>query len=98
MENFLLESFSAASIVLGLTQVTKMVGVPSRFAPVASLVLGIGVSYLYGWETWQSGILMGIYYGLSASGLYSQAKAVSGGDTPDTIIVVDDPQIPEDPE
>lgn len=60
--------------VIGLTQVVKDVGVPSRFAPVAAVLFGIlaGLAQLYAgqWQ-WIQAVVVGVAMGLSAVGLYS---------------------------
>lgn len=65
-------------VTLGLVQVVKGVGVPDRFAPIASIAFGIGLVALTG-AVWQVAIASGIVAGLSASGLWSGSKAVAQG-------------------
>lgn len=72
---------AAVPVVLGIVQAVKAAGLPSRFAPLASLALGIGLSFLVG-AFWREAILQGVIVGLSASGLWSGAKAVSGKTEP----------------
>lgn len=62
-------------VVLGVTQVFKTVGLPSRFAPLVSLVLGVLGASLLGSGFSGSDIIQGIVAGLSASGLWSGVKA-----------------------
>ena len=66
-------------IVVGLVQVCKVSGLPSRWAPLCSLVFGVGLAFLVQAMvvpvTLGMTILAGLIVGLSASGLYSQAKA-----------------------
>jgi len=61
-------------VITGLVQVTKGLGVTSKYAPLASIFLGIGLVALTG-VTWQVFIVQGIIAGLAASGLFSGAKA-----------------------
>lgn len=65
------------AIVVGLIQAIQLAfKLPSRFKPILSLALGIGLAFL-GVEGSVSNIIFsGIIIGLSASGLYSGAKAV----------------------
>ncbi len=64
-------------LVLGVTEVIKGVGLPSRFAPLCALILGVlGSVFLIGGEAINALILQGLIAGLSASGLWSSAKAV----------------------
>lgn len=76
----MVEQLVPIPIVAGLVEIIKTAGLPSRYAPIASLLVGVGVSYLFGWSEWQWGILNGVVYGLSASGLYSGVKAVATGE------------------
>lgn len=65
------------AVILGLVEVLKTLGLTEKFAPVASIVLGImgGVIYLYPQDL-KAGILMGLIMGLSASGAYSGTKTL----------------------
>jgi hypothetical protein len=69
-------------LIIGLVQVLKQTGLPDRFAPVASLGLGLafaGVQIATGAALEPfAALLTGIAYGLSASGLYSGGRAVVG--------------------
>lgn len=62
-------------IITGLVQVAKEVGLPSRFASLFSVLLGVvaGVTYLFPDDLWK-GIFVGITFGLAACGLYSGGK------------------------
>ena len=64
----------AVPITLGLVAIVKLAGLPSRFAPLASILIGVGLVALTG-VTWQAGIVQGIIVGLAASGLWSGSKA-----------------------
>ena len=65
-------------VILGLVQVVKSVGLPSKFAPLASLVIGVGLVALTG-ASWQADIVQGIIAGLAASGLWSGSKSTFEG-------------------
>lgn len=65
---------SAVPVVLALVAVVKSVGLSSRYAPIASILLGIGTTALTG-LTWQATIAQGFLVGLMASGLWSGSKA-----------------------
>lgn len=79
-------SQNVIAIVLALTPVTsgivqmfKMSGLPSRWAGIVSLFVGVGLfQLLNGGLTWQWSVLGGILVGLSASGLYSAGRATIG--------------------
>ena len=80
--NFESLSMAAAAVVpiiLALVQAFKMIGLPSKYSPIASIGLGVIVSFLFRSEldTMAHTILAGVIYGLSASGLYSGVKATT---------------------
>lgn len=62
-------------LIVGIVEVFKRAGVPKKFLPLISLILGIlvGVIYVTDFE-WKQGILVGAMLGLAASGLYSSSK------------------------
>lgn len=65
------------AIALGLSEVMKRVGVPTRFIPFVAIVVAfLGVWALGGWS-W-SNVIVGVAYGLMASGFWSGTKAVAG--------------------
>lgn len=65
--------------VLAIVEALKMAGLPSKFAPIVSIVLGMvmGMIFLSGTLVATAGV--GILIGLSASGLYSQGKTLLQG-------------------
>jgi hypothetical protein len=62
-------------VALGLVAAVKQIGLPSRFAPLASIAIGIGLVALTG-QAWQADVAQGIIIGLAASGLWSGSKAL----------------------
>jgi hypothetical protein len=65
--------------IVGLVQVAKDIGLPSRIAPAAAVVLGVlfGLAQLYATtETWIPAASLGIAFGLSACGLYDTARTL----------------------
>lgn len=72
-------------VIVGIVELLKILGVPKKLLPIASLILGVisGMIYLFP-EDPQAGILMGIIMGLSASGLYSGSKNILEKDNKDT--------------
>lgn len=67
-------------LLVGIVQVFKMAGLPDRFAPIASLLLGLFIAVLISFDGGEFGattVLTGLAYGLSASGLYSGYRAVT---------------------
>lgn len=66
---------AAIPVALGLVEVVKRLGISGKYAPVASILIGIGLVSLTG-VAWQAFIIQGIIVGLSASGLWSGTKSV----------------------
>jgi hypothetical protein len=66
-------------IILAIVQALKMIGMPNKYSPIASIGLGIIVGFIFRHETadLSQTILAGVTYGLSASGLYSGVKSTS---------------------
>ncbi len=64
-------------IVIGLVSLLKNY-IDAYYAPLASLVLGIGSSFLLPQATWQASLLVGVIVALSAAGLYSSGKTIAG--------------------
>ncbi len=62
------------AIVVGLTQVVKMVGLVDRLVPVFAVLCGIGVAFVANlggaWEV----VLQGIIVGLMSIGCYEVGK------------------------
>ena len=69
------------AVVIGLVEVAKRIGVPEKFAPVFSVILGLGLSFLgfVANPDLVSTIVGGIIIGLSAVGLYSGTKNIVEG-------------------
>ena len=62
---------------MGLVDVAKRAGLPSKYAPILSLGIGIALGIATSLDNLQKGIITGIAIGLSASGLYSGTKALT---------------------
>ncbi|MSU03199.1 hypothetical protein [Tissierella pigra] len=60
-------------LLIGILEVFKKVGLHERYIPVLSVVLGIGIG-LFGNGDMKTGLVQGIFIGLSAVGLYSGTK------------------------
>jgi hypothetical protein len=66
--------------VVGLVQVSKDLGLPTRAAPAAAVLFGVlaSLAQLYaGTWPWVQAVTLGVALGLSACGLYSGAKTVA---------------------
>lgn len=79
---YLFTPVAQVAIVIGLAEVAKRTGFPTRYIPLLDvglgLISGIGV---YGFALNQGiiqGVMLGIAIGLSACGLFSGIKNVSG--------------------
>lgn len=62
-------------VITGVVQAIKTAGLPSRFAPLASICLGVLACVGLLQQEIAIEILQGVVVGLAASGLYSGAKA-----------------------
>lgn len=67
---------SVIPLIVALVQVAKSLGLASKWAPVLSILLGVGLLALVA-DTLPVTIIGGILAGLSASGLYSGTKTVT---------------------
>ena len=66
------------AIIVGISQVMKNVGLPTKYIPLINLILGVGLSFLVlTGSSIQDIILQGLIVGLSAGGLYDQSKGIS---------------------
>lgn len=62
-------------ILIALIEVLKIAGLPSRYAPLFSLVLGVTGAAAVTMSVSPTTIVSGLVVGLSASGLYAGTKA-----------------------
>lgn len=64
--------------VVGLVEVLKIAGLPTKFAPIIAILLGIGGYFLMpGGMMVREIVFYGILSGLSAAGLYSSVKKMA---------------------
>ncbi len=62
-------------LLIGLLEVFKILGLKAKYVPIFSVVLGIGSGIaLFADGDLATGIVKGIFIGLSAVGLYSGTK------------------------
>lgn len=67
----------AIAVIIGLTQVAKKAGVPTKYIPLLAVVLGMG--YGLAIEVSLQGLMGGFIAGLSAVGFYRTAeKTITG--------------------
>jgi ABC-type uncharacterized transport system permease subunit len=64
-------------IIIGVVEVLKRAGLPNKYSPVVSLLLGVIFGFLYV-QPLLDGMIVGLVVGLSATGLYSGSKNVFG--------------------
>lgn len=69
---------SVMAAVMGITQAIKMLGLPSRFAPITSVAVGIAFAMFFLKTSTPEAVFAGIVMGLTVSGLYSGGKALLG--------------------
>lgn len=63
-------------IIIALVGLCRLIGLPSKVAPVASILFGVVLTYLVPEiVVWQEIVIQGLLAGLLASGLYSGGKA-----------------------
>ena len=61
--------------IVGINELLKSLGLPSRLVPLVSLALGIVVSHLFvGAEKLHETIFLGVVFGLSSNGLFDITK------------------------
>ncbi|MFO7294436.1 MAG: hypothetical protein C0P72_000275 [Clostridia bacterium] len=67
-------------LIVGIVELLKQVGLPSKFAALVSVILGIVIGIVYlSPDDIKKGILVGLALGLAASGLYSGTKSTAEG-------------------
>jgi len=67
-------------LIVGIVELLKQVGLPSKFAALVSVILGIVIGMVYlSPDDIKKGILVGLALGLAASGLYSGTKSTAEG-------------------
>lgn len=69
----------AIAITLGVTEVTKRIGLKERFTPIVALLVGLLSVYLtVNGVSIKELVVDGIVVGLSAMGLWSGTKTLAG--------------------
>jgi len=70
-------------LIVGLVQAARLIGLPTKYAPILAIVLGVIMSVVYlGNNSIKNGILIGLWLGLGSVGLYSGFKNVCSKDDP----------------
>jgi len=75
-------ALAAIPVTVGLVQIIKVAGLPSKFAPIASIAIGVGAVALVA-TAWQAIVAQGVIVGLAASGLWSGGKALTTETVPE---------------
>lgn len=70
----MIETVAIVAVVTALVQIIKGLGLPTNFAPLVAIFLGVTAALSFGSLSPES-VFEGIVYGLSAMGLYSGTKA-----------------------
>jgi hypothetical protein len=76
----MLELGVVIAVLIGLGQIAKQLGLPTKYIPLMNLVLGVAVGLLGGLGADISlleQIIAGAVVGLTASGLYDQKKIIT---------------------
>lgn len=68
----MIDELTLGAVVFTIVEISKTAGLHSKYAPMLALILGAGFGFLSG-----LGLITGVIAGLTASGLYSGAKASS---------------------
>ena len=81
----LIAGLPASGVIVALVEGAKRLGVPSRWAPLIAVTLGVAcgvvgqlAAVLPAVQAWYGAVGGGVVIGLSAAGLYSGAKAIAG--------------------
>lgn len=68
------------AVVVALTELVKQLNVAKKYLPLVALLLGLVAGIFYVDGSVKEQVLYGIMIGLSASGLFDQAKILKKGD------------------
>lgn len=77
LETYALYGIPALPLIVGLINLLKYTGLPSKFAPLMSLCLGVlvgvGIAFTQG-DPMLQGVVTGVALGLISCGMYDVAK------------------------
>ena len=78
--NYDYKGIALIPVITMLIEVIKKAGLPNRFAPLVSIIIGIGFGFIVENNgDIKNAIITGVIMGMSASGLYSTGKEASKG-------------------
>ena len=67
-------------VVVGVVEAVKRAfKMPSKYCPLLSIAIGVGLSYFMVFDSLSAALFRGLVVGLSAVGLYSGARATLNG-------------------
>jgi len=72
---------AASGVIVGLVQLAKTLGFPSKYAGLLSVGIGLIVTVVYSFfrdSTWYHVVIMGLALGLVAAGGWSTVKSTAG--------------------
>lgn len=70
----MLEISVMIAVVVGLSQISKTIGLQTKYIPLLNLTLGIVLGVLFLSQDIKTSVFQGIIIGLSASGLFDHTK------------------------
>jgi len=72
----IIETSGLVALTVVLTQIVKKFKLPARFIPLAAIILGIAIFFVFisNGYTWQELLFLGVIAGLSACGLWDFGK------------------------
>lgn len=82
MTDYLVLAAAVSPIVIGLVQVAKQAGLPTRWTPVAAVVIGILLCLVFGEAgtgarpDYPTRVVAGVVAGLMGAGLYASVKVM----------------------
>lgn len=71
-----LQELAPVPVIIAVVELIKQYGLPSKYAPLLALLLGLAVSFFSAQTVSIEAGLEGLVLGLSASGLYSGGKVM----------------------
>ena len=78
---YLIYGVPVLAIIMGLVKLAREQGLPSKYAPLLSICLGIILGCAVAYQNssdYVAGAVIGLVAGLSAAGLYDTAKYTAG--------------------
>ncbi|MFD1707668.1 hypothetical protein ACFSCZ_13135 [Siminovitchia sediminis] len=73
---FELYNVAIVPLIIGVVELMKRYGLPVKYSPLMSVALGLIFSIYFIPVNLKEGIIIGLMFGLSASGLYSGGKNI----------------------